>query len=303
MTMMNPVDVQLTNEYTYSRRFIDKYIKQEILENPNMVEKISEGVARLEDWMSKTYYPSKNVRIDQLKTLDLDELVLDCFIGVSYCQTPELYTSITAQLAGRLKFSDREDGIKTIAEIMAILCMTDAFDIVKEDAMSSLQVLSQIPLSSKLLGYVRQSAYLPPMVCPPKMVNHNRQCGYLTHEESVILGARNHHENDVCLDTLNKQNQVALRIDTDFLSSVEEDPTFDIDTVEKQKQWTNFKRKSYEFYLLIAKQSPEIYLTNKYDKRLRMYSQGYHINTQGTAFKKAMLEFAKQELIEGVPQT
>lgn len=301
MGMMSPHDTQMANECMFSRKFIDKYIRQEIEQNSDMMDKLSEGVARLEHWMVQPYYESKEKRLAQLQSLDLEELVMNCFIATAYCQHPELYTSITAQLAGRLGFSDREDGIKTIAEILAVLAMTDAFDIVKESVEASLVIVSQIPLSQKLKGYIQQSAYLPPMVCCPKDLTKNKQSPYLTHDDSVILGPRNHHNEDVCLDVLNKQNQTPLRIDTDFLSTIEEDPTFEIDTVEKQKQWTNFKLASYRFYLMIAKQTGTIYLTNKYDKRLRMYAQGYHISTQGTAFKKAMLEFAEQEIVEGVP--
>lgn len=302
-TMMLSRDIQLANEYTYSRKHIDGYIRQEIEDNIVMMGRLREGVARLEHWREKDYYASKNARLAQLQELDLTELVMDVFIHVSYCQTPELFTSVTGQLAGRLKFSDRAEGITTIGEILAVLCMTDAFDIYKEDAMASLMVFSRIPLSHRLLGYIHQSAYLPPMVCPPDELTHNRQSGYLTHNDSVILGSSNHHENDVCLDALNIQNSVTLRLDTDFLSTVEEEPTFEIDSVDKLRSWTNFKCQSYDFYLMIAKQSKEngIHLTHKYDKRGRMYSQGYHINTQATAFKKAALEFHKEELIEGVP--
>jgi hypothetical protein len=32
-----------------------------------------------------------------------------------------------------------------------------------------------------------------------------------------------------------------------------------------------------------------------------MYACGYHMNPQGAAFKKAQLELAKEELVEGVP--
>ncbi|MCD1628482.1 hypothetical protein [Marinobacter shengliensis] len=303
MSVMSPRDTQMAIEFTYSRKFIDGYIRQEIEANPDLMDKVREGVARLEHWMSQTYYESKNRRLEQLKTLDLEKLVMDCFVGVAYCQFPELFTSITAQLAGRLGFSDREDGIKTIAEIMAVLCMTDAFDILKENAQASLMIQCRFMLSDKLVGYIQQSAYLPPMVCVPQTIKHNRQSGYLTHDDSVILGPRNHHSKDVCLDVLNKQNQTPLRIDTDFLCTIEEDPTFEIDTTEKAKMWRNFKRKSYEFYLLMAKKTGTVHLTNKYDKRGRMYAQGYHISTQGTAFKKTMLEFAEQEVVEGVPSS
>jgi len=51
----------------------------------------------------------------------------------------------------------------------------------------------------------------------------------------------------------------------------------------------------------MVSQGNEFYLTNKVDKRGRIYSQGYHINTQGTSFKKAMIDLAHEELVTGMP--
>ena len=96
-------------------------------------------------------------------------------------------------------------------------------------------------------------------------------------------------------------NKVALRLDTDFLSTVEEEPTFDLDTQDKEEGWAHFKKQSTYFYHMMATQGNRFYLTHKVDKRGRIYSHGYHINTQGSAFKKAMLELADAELIQGVP--
>jgi hypothetical protein len=39
--------------------------------------------------------------------------------------------------------------------------------------------------------------------------------------------------------------KVALRLDTDFLSTVEEEPTFDLDTQDKAESWAHFKEQSY----------------------------------------------------------
>jgi DNA-directed RNA polymerase len=39
------------------------------------------------------------------------------------------------------------------------------------------------------------------------------------------------------------------------------------------------------------------YMTHKYDKRGRTYSQGYHINPQGNDWNKAVIEFADKEVI------
>lgn len=290
------------NEKRYNRKYIDGYIREEILANPDMVAKMQDGVQRIQQWMQGSYYPSKDARIAQLQGLDLQALVLDVFVGVAYCQTPELFTSVTAQLAGRLGFSDKTAAITTVAEITAILCMTDAFDIRKASKMASLEVISRIPLSVSLVDFVINSQYLPPMVCEPQHLKHNFSSGYLTHNDSLILGGPiNHHDGDICLDVLNTMNKVALKLDLDFLCTVEEEPTFALDTEDKRMQWENFKKQSYRFYDLMQSQGNRFYLTHKVDKRGRIYAQGYHITTQGTAFKKAMLELAEPEYIEGVP--
>ena len=83
---------------------------------------------------------------------------------------------------------------------------------------------------------------------------------------------------------LNLMNAVPLKLNTEFLSTVEEEPTFERDTQAQIDLWSDFKKQSYSFYSLIVNQGNEFYLTHKVDKRGRIYSCGYHINTQGTPF-------------------
>lgn len=300
MDSMEQINRQISIEEGYNRKHIDAKIRDEIMSNPDLTDKIVLGVQLITEYMQKDYYASKNARISQLKNLGLEALVMDIFIGVAYCQKPELFTSVTAQMAGRLNFSNKAEAITTIAEIMAVLCNTDAFDIIKESPMASLMIQSRIPLSNDLIRFILQSQYLPPMVCTPLELVNNYSNGYLTYNDSLILGTGNHHDGDICLDVLNLMNQVPLKLDTDFLSTVEEEPTFDLDTPEKREAWDTFKRQSYEFYLLIAQYGNELHLTHKVDKRGRIYAQGYHINTQGTSFKKAMVELAKEEVVTGI---
>jgi hypothetical protein len=204
-------------------------------------------------------------------------------------------------MAARLKFSDRKEAIHTVGELLAVLCQTDAFDIDKQDRMSSLTVISRIPLTDSLKHFIENSQYLPPMVCSPLELTHNYSSGYLTHNDSLILGTGNHHDGDICLDVLNTLNIVALRLDTEFLSTVEEEPTFDIKDQEQAEIWADFKKQSYAFYSLMVSQGNQFYLTHKVDKRGRIYASGYHINTQGTPFKKACIELSNQEIVTGVP--
>lgn len=301
METMRHIVLQEENESRYNRKHIDGYIREALKNSPDMQAKILQGIELIESYKAGQYYTSKMVRIAQLKGLDVRELITDIFVGVAYFQREELFTSVTAQMAGRLRFSDKTEAITTVAEIMAVLCQTDAYDICKANRMASLMVISRIPLDEQLITFIEESQYLPPMVCEPLELMNNFSSGYLSHNDSLILGSGNHHDGDICLDVLNLINKVALQLDTQFLSSVEEEPTFDLDTPEKIAQWNRFKKQSYLFYSLIANQGNQFYLTNKVDKRGRIYAQGYHISTQGTAFKKAAIELTHEEIIEGVP--
>ena len=300
METMREIVLQEMNEMRFNRKHIDAKIREEIKTNPDMCDKMTQGVDLLKQYMAGSYYESKMKRIAQLVHLDLEAMVLDLFTGIAYCLRPELFTSVTAQLASRLKFSDKTEAITTVAEITAVLCATDAFDIEKANKMASLMVVSNIPLSEKLVTFIEESQFLPPMVCEPLELTHNYSSGYLTHNDSLILGTGNHHDGDICLDVLNTMNKVALKLDTEFLSQVEEEPTFDLDTQDKIDQWNKFKEQSYMMYSLLASQGNQFYLNHKVDKRGRIYCHGYHISTQGTSFKKAMLEFAKEELVTGI---
>jgi hypothetical protein len=288
-------------EERYNRKHIDRRIEAAILDTPEMVAKLEQGKTLVMQYLEGKYYDSKVRRIQQLTNMDMAALVLEIFIGIAYCQRPELFTSVSAQMAARLKFSDRTDAIMTVAELMAVLCQTDAFDITKASAQASLMVQSRIPLPESLIEFIDNSQYLPPMVCRPKEVTSNYTSGYLTHNDSLILGTGNHHDGDLCLDVINTMNGVALQLDLAFLSQVEEEPTFELDTQDKIDQWKAFKLQSYRFYSLMQQCGNQFWFTHKVDKRGRIYSQGYNINPQGTAFKKAMLELAAEELVEGVP--
>jgi hypothetical protein len=291
------------NEEHFNRKHIDTKIRKEILDNPEMVTKIEMGVALVIAYMTpaEPYYESKMARIAQLQNMDIEAMVLDMFVGVTYSQRPELFTSVTAQMSARLGFSDRTAAITTVAELLAVLCHTDAFDISKEDKRASLMVESRIPLSDALIHFIENSEFLPPMVCEPLPLSHNHSSGYLTHNDSLILGSGNHHDGDICLDVLNTMNKVSFKLDLDFLCKVEEEPTFELDTQDKADGWVSFKKQSYAFYSLMAQQGNRFFFNNKVDKRGRIYSVGYHLNPQGAAFKKAQLELSHEEIVEGVP--
>ena len=299
---MKDIVLQEMNEEHYNRKHIDAKIRKALQECPEMRLKLDVGIDLVNVWIATgAKYASKQARIEQVKALDIPTLVMEMFVGVAYSMQPELFTSVTAQMAARLNFSDRTEAITTVAELLAVLCQTDAFDITKEHKMASLMLVSRIKLPENLVRFIENSQCLPPMVCEPLELTHNHSSGYLTHNDSLILGSGNHHDGDICLDVLNTINKVAFKLDLEFLSKVEEEPTFDLNTQDKLDMWMKFKRQSYQFYSLMAQQGNHFYFCNKVDKRGRIYAQGYHLNPQGAAFKKAMLELAHEEVVTGVP--
>jgi hypothetical protein len=300
-THMLPDDLQLTNEYRFSRKHINERIRQAIEAKPEYQTMVDDGIARVEAWLTQPFYNSKRARLDQLEQMNIPALVADIIVGSAYFQKPETFVSVSSMLAKHLDFSDHRDAIITIAELCAVLCWTGAFTIFRESEDLSMMFISALQFPPELTESIERSRYLLPMVCEPQPVTSNFESPYLTHNDCRILGKKNGHDGDICLDIINTQMAVPLKLATDFISSVEEVPTYELDTAEKLQEWSRFKRESYELYHLIVKQGNRFWLDQKVDKRGRLYAQGYHIHTQGSAFKKACIELSDEELVSGVP--
>jgi len=147
--------------------------------------------------------------------------------------------------------------------------------------------------------------YPLPMVVPPLPLTDNRDTGYYTSQNSVIL-RQNHHDDDVCLDHLNQVNKIRFRINRDVANTIEnrwrnlDKPKPDEEMAEYQKRvkaFEKYDRTAHDVmdHLGIATEG-EFYLTHKVDKRGRTYCQGYVVNYQGTAWNKAVIQFANEEV-------
>ena len=294
---MNQIDI----EKTFSRKQVFTDIRNWLLDQPDMQDKVAEGVQILKDFMSKSYYESKNNRLKQMEDIDLKSLVENIFTHSSIVIKEELFVSFTSQLALSLGFSDRKDAIQTVAEIVVVLADLNVYDIGKPSPMASLTIKTRINLPHHFIDAVGICHYLPPMIEPPRYVTSNYEGAYYTFDDCQILGKGSGHLGDISLDVINTQNAIPLVLNEEFLSSVKEVPSHDLDTLDKRTLWRQFLNESNKVYQLL--QDREFYLTNKVDKRGRLYAQGYHVSTQSVAYKKAMIDFANQEYVDGVPQS
>lgn len=148
--------------------------------------------------------------------------------------------------------------------------------------------------------------YPLPMVIEPRELENNRQSGYLIAQGSVIL-KKNHTEDDVCLDHINRMNKVALTINKDTVRMVQlkwkgldkvQDGETREDFERRKRAFEKYSRTAYQVMDVLTTCGNRFYITHKYDKRGRTYAQGYHVNYQGTPWNKAIVEFADKEFIE-----
>ncbi len=294
------INVQMGIEERFSRQHVNKLLREYTQDSEPFYNKVLEGVKLLENWMKQTFHASKQQRLEQLRFMELETLVAGIFRATMHCYRPVLFTAAVAMTVEQLGWDDKPAAIQTMAEILAVLCRTDVFDIYKENKISSLMLVSNAQLGDikKAMELVQ---YMPPMIVEPLEVNSNRDTGYMTLKDSLILGGKaNHHEGNICLDVLDIQNKVCLKIDTQFINSFVEVPKKTLETKEAEENWHQFKKKSDEMYRLVLRTGNRVWLTHRVDVRGRMYAQGYHLNTQGASFKKALLELAKEELVTGI---
>lgn len=147
-----------------------------------------------------------------------------------------------------------------------------------------------------------------PMVVRPEKVTDNFTTGYLTMKAPLVLnGSKYFDDVDLCLDHLNRANQVALAMNFDVITSDQGKFVKPVRAVgEDFDEYRKRVKQAEQFYATtivvmdqIAQLSDEVYLTHRYDRRGRVYASGYHISTQGDDYRKSCLLFARKEVVNG----
>ncbi len=305
MELLKHVIQQEIIENSFNKKLLREKLEHIVItEYPEYLDKSLELINK---YLVKDYYPSKNARIEKLKEHDLERLVICLIAGTMQCQVAHPFTAICGELAGTVKGFNQPDAVKTVGELLAVMCNSDAYDINRKSD-DSFELVSRLKVPEKVLHWLENTQYLPPMIVKPLEVKNNRDTGYLTVKDSLVLGKGNHHNGDICLDAINIANSVQLKLDTQFVSSYELE--FNPSTKPKRKAVTpaglrtaveNFdlyKKMTYRTMSMIAQTQNEFYLTHRVDKRGRLYSCGFHINSQGTAYNKACIEFCEEEFID-----
>ncbi|AUR82577.1 hypothetical protein NVP1152O_095 [Vibrio phage 1.152.O._10N.222.46.E1] len=309
--MKNIVDVQVATELSLSKAGIRTRLENEIARDPELMEVMFEASMALYRWsaehdMDLGDEPSLVVHEAMLLVMALDE-------------RRELISAIAGQLAHLYGNMDKADAIEMACRVLVVLADADLFDLEHSEYESEDEETGQMiteeywyitnpwEVSKTTSQLIQRAMFLPPMVCKPAMLTHNRSTPYMTGEErSLILGKFNHHDGDICLDTLNIANGVALSLNVDMLKGITESILLPLKLQVKLKQdpkrkeqYDKFMRDSAEVYSYLVKNGNRFYMAHKPDKRGRKYASGYHANTQGDVFRKSIVDLHVKEVVDG----
>lgn len=291
---------QTTLEMLIHPQHLTKDIKEYLL--AEYADDISNIKTVLQDYLNQDYWDSKNERLAIIKTLDLETVILDVLTSIVLIAN-DYMPLISVCSAKQIRDMDKVQSATTMGELLHCIDTTELilWDITKDNKRI---IKSNMALSDELENRLKLLCVLPPMMVKPRKLIHNRSSGFLTiKSDSLILGDKeNHHDECVSLDVLNTLNSQALCLDLDICYKFEKEFTsdFDRDTDEykNQKKTYDKAKEQFEFFRDNLADSA-IFFTHKVDKRGRVYSQGYQMNTQGTSYEKACINLKTKEYVTG----
>jgi hypothetical protein len=305
--MDNKQLVQIDIEDSFSKHNVRSKIEKDILASLDVMKTVyTKGWTAISNYMTKVYsYKSKLIRVKHLKKFSPKKLMLEVMIAVLPKQGPQPIQAIAGAIGGQLEYEDVFDGVRTAAELLAVSCESNLFDIIPaaNSETGSLMIVSHYSLEPDTMKYIGETMYLPPMLCKPQIIRKNSDSGYLTKNESVILGKGNHHKLHQSLDVLNIMNAVELELDVRMLAHPEEmkqpGPDDKPITFKQRVAFDLMKNTSRKVYDMLLIEGNCFHLCWRYDKRGRIYSSGYHVNMQANEYKKAIINLKRKEVISG----
>lgn len=294
---------QIIWEDEFSRKEIRKRVRAKLEANQLFTEELENSVNNVVKHFEQNHifwYQSKKQRWFLLRCMDItiDDLVLEMLLSIFLTGNTTIQT-IVGSMIQYFEYKDPFDSAKTASEMLAVIGIkSKLFALVPAHLTESgsIEVHPQYELDCDLKQYIANTMYLPPMLSKPKHIRENYDYDYYNTKSSKILGKGNHHEERIALDVLNIMNSIKLSLDV-YMLGFDEKPNSELDTFKKIGQFNRMAKSSKKVYDMLLEQGNQFYNTHKYDKRGRLYSQGYHVHIQSTDYKKSLISLANKEIV------
>lgn len=313
VSAMYGVQERIENRLSYSA--IMSRIKADIEESfPEIIE---DGTNMLKQWiLDENHWIGKQARLQALNSIDLRDIVIKFISTLATQNTVDMkLVTLASMTCGFLPYADKAEALQTAAEIIGVLEPLGLWGHYRNSE-STVFIEVYITLDEVMMEQLKYRFYLPPMLTKPNKLRANKDSGYLTQKDSLILGGGyNHHNGNISLDVLNTLNSITYEVDIEFLENFEEEWHQEELSYEEFKAlsksekdlyrmdedtWKVYREQCDAIYGHLVKHGNKFHFTHKVDKRGRVYSQGYHLNPQGKAYKKAMLNLAHKEICTGL---
>ena len=157
------------------------------------------------------------------------------------------------------------------------------------------RIITRYTLLNSDTDLVNQMMYPPPMVIPPKKVIRNTDTGYHFSPRSSIVLRNSFYAGNTNLEHINRVNSIPLRLNAYVVSNRKHEPKNELKSVKDRINWNKYV--TIQSTLTDYYKDRTFYLTHKYDKRGRVYCQGYHISYQSDDFTNSLVEFANGEKV------
>ena len=266
MEIDQTLDLQLDLEAQFNKHNIDKIITNEI----DSTQKLYQD--------SKWHILMECSEMMEEHSLSLEDMTNALWIEVLRNPQEKHIQSIGTLIGNRLGFQGL-DSVKAGTELIEATAHLTFFDLLMFDRSKIVKPL--LGLDTDTLTKIEGLMYQPPMVCKPNEWVNNRDGGWLSVDKHAVLGKGNHHNQKLNLDCLNKLQNIPWVIDGQIMWQF------------NQENQHDFKGDSQIFMKYM---DTPFYFVWRYDKRGRMYSEGYNINLQSSEYRKAMISIDKSEV-------
>lgn len=196
-----------------------------------------------------------------------------------------------------------KESMQTIAEILE---KTIEKNLVKYNSDREEVIVLYQP-EQEIIETLDQYQFPPPILCTPKPIINNNDSAYLTikHDSIILNRDLNDRNNDYCLEVINYLNNIKFIINKPVNDAIHnswngvKEPKADESKEDFDKKVKAFNKYNENANVLIDMiEDKEFYLSHHYDKRGRIYSQGYYINYQGNDWNKGCVLFANEEYLD-----
>lgn len=279
----------------YSRKRVIEEIKMEVECSEYLITALSKKIS---EWKMMylsgnigKMYDSKTQRVK--KVTDTDEIAIS-LIFTTLMMKSNTIQSYIGHLASQLNLDMSEfDKVKTAAEIIGY-CNNTIYNLIVPalGSFTTYKVEPKLNISDELTSKLTRTFFLPPSDEVLLDWTNKSNGGYSFERNYAILGDYfNKHDMPINLNVLNILQRVEYELIPEIVNEPEV-PKEDMNDEAKEafKLAQIQARKVYEEYM--HKKFRFVY---QYDKRGRIYSRGYDLNTQGNSYRKASLRFAKKE--------